>query len=78
MSDVVHLAQYRYFDRKTDDWQDSIGGVPWCMSSGGPTDENHVVTDEEDQVTCRECVKHLQFVNGWGWNNDIDWFGEDE
>lgn len=72
----VHLAHYRYFDRKVGDWRNSIGGVPWCMSDDGMADEDHVVTDDEEQVTCSECVKHIQFVRGWGNTHDIDWFGD--
>lgn len=73
-----HLAHYRYFHRESGEWRTASGGIPWCMSSVG-TDEQHVVTDDEAQVTCIDCVAHLRFVQGrpLGWI-PVDWFGEGE
>ena len=74
---MIHLAHYRYYDRATGEWRNSLGGVPWCLSDEG-TEEQHVVTDDEGAVTCPECQRHIRFVNGWGnVAEDIDWFGEE-
>lgn len=52
-------------------------GKPWCEAEG-----EAVLSEDDDEVTCPECVRHLEFCEEGigpqtGTLAEIDWYGEE-
>lgn len=48
-------------------------GKPWCEFEG-----ETLLTENEEAVTCPECLKHLRFCREPFGRKAIDWFGEED